>query len=292
MTDFDPNKHPRGQHGLFTETQPQPPLDPVIPPEPKDVLTTEQVRARADAIAKQMGFDPKRIEISDEKPTFELNGKQYNTGGIAETQKPEGEGKIVLYRMNLNAYALDGTIVHEIEHMKFQTALNRYSAENKAVSLDPGPAPDPDHKYYWRRNGGQDAVMAPSGSLRDDYVTKYPIYTAMHEAFYKYGAEAFAKTDGVSEYSYDWWKAWVDGKTGSYQAVHETLAEMARIKRATGKFPDHMGPRVIEYRAKMNRDLINKPDFDGYVPPPSKGEVMQGTKRWRELFRVVEQVSK
>lgn len=286
---FDPNEK-RDETGKWTKDGSG--LPPLTLPEFNGVGSMEFVRERADTIAKDMGFDPKRIDISEDKPTFELNGKQYNTGGIAETNKPEGEGRIVIYRQNIVASALDGVIVHEIEHMKFQTVLNRYATESSAVGKEPGPAPDPEHKYYWGRNGGPDAVMAPDGHLRGDYAAKYPVYSGMQEAFYKHGAQAFGKTDGVTPYSYDWWSAFQDGKTGSYQAVHETLAEMARVKRTTGSFPDHMGHHVIEYRAKSNRDLINKPDFDGYVPQPSKVEVAKGTKMWRELYRVVEKLSK
>lgn len=283
---FNPNEA-RDKDGKWSASggaQPQPPLEPVTPPTDKFKLTTEQVRERANAIAKDMGFDPNRIDISEEAATFMLNGKQYNTGGIAETNKPEGEGRIVLYRPNLNGYELDGVIVHEIEHMKFQTVLNKYQAENSAIMKEPGPAPDPAHKYYWGRSGGNDAIMAPDGRLRGDYVTKFPVYSALHEAFYRYGSEEFAKTDGVSNYSLDWWNAWHDGKTGSYQAVHETLAEMARVKRMTGSFPEHMGPRIISYRMKDTKNPEGK--------PLSKSAIAEGTKRWRELYRTVEKFSK
>jgi hypothetical protein len=49
------------------------------------------------------------------------------------------------------------------------------------------------------------------------------------------GIKAFAAADGVSEYSYEYWLNWKD-KGGASQfwagqlALHETLAEMARIK--------------------------------------------------------------
>lgn len=268
-------------------------LPPLMLPEFSGIGSPEYVRERANKIAAQLKFDPSRIDISEDQPTFDLNGKNYHTGGIAETQKPEGEGRIVIYRRNVRASDLDGVLTHEIEHMKFQTVLNRFLDENSKIGKEPGPAPDPEHKYWWGKKGGIEGVMSPDGSLRGDYAAKYPAYTGMQEALHKYSiSDDFAPTDGVSPYSYDWWKAWADGTASSTQAIHETLAEIARIKNETGKFPEHMGPRVIEYRAKLNREAINAPDFDGYVAPPSKANIAEGTKRWRELYRMVERLSK
>lgn len=254
-------------------------LPPLTLPEFHGIGAPEYVRDHANAIAKDMGFDPGRIDISEDKPTFELNGKTYNTGGIAEIGKPEGEGRVVLYRQNVKASDLDGVIVHEIEHMKVQKVFNARQAENTAISNDPGPAPDPDSKYWWGKKGGIDAVMSPSGSLHGDYVNKYPVYSAMHEALDKYNMDKFAAGDGVSSYSLDWWQAYKAGKASSFQAIHETLAEMARMKRETGKFPSHMGPRVLSYRGVD-------------TPHPSKASIAEGEKLWRNLYRTVEKYSK
>lgn len=283
---FNPNEQ-RDRAGKWTAggQQPQPPIEPVTPPAANFQLTAEKVRQRADAIAKDMGFDPTRIDISEEPATFTLNGKQYNTGGIAETQKPEGEGRIVLYRPNLNEYELDGVIVHEIEHMKFQTVLNKYRTEQSALAKDPGPPPDPEGKYWWQKRGGGDAVFVPDGSLREGYQEKYPVFHAMQNALYKWSlTDDFGMTDGVSNYSNDWWNAYMDRNALSDQPVHETLAEMARIKYTTGSFPEHMGQRIISYRTKVDPAAGDK--------PPSKKEIAEGTKRWRDLYRTVEKLSK
>lgn len=283
---FNPDEQ-RDQGGKWTASggQPQPPIEPVTPPTDKFVLTTEQVRERADAIAKDMGFDPSRIDISEEPATFMLNGKQYSTGGIAETNKPEGEGRIVLYRPNLNAYELGGVIVHEIEHMKFQTALNKYQAERTLAISDTGPPPDPNGNYWWQKKGGIDAVFTPDDSLRDAYKDKYPAYQAMHDAMFKWGiTDDFGMTDGVSNYSHDWWNAYLDRNATSSQAMHETLAEIARVKVMTGSFPEHMGQRIISYRAKVDPIAGDK--------PPSKADIAKGTKRWRDLYRTVEKLSR
>jgi hypothetical protein len=98
------------------------------------------------------------------------------------------------------------------------------------------------------------------------------------------GIKAFAAADGVSEYSYEYWLNWKD-KGGASQfwagqlALHETLAEMARIKYDTGKFPDHMGERIISWRGED-------------VPKPSQAEMDKNAKLWRDLYRAVDKVWK
>ena len=62
-------------------------------------------------------------------------------------------------------------------------------------------------------------------------------------------------------------------------AVHETLAEMSRIKYETGKFPEHMGERIISCRGEDK-------------PKPSKAQMEENAKQWRDLYRTVEKVYK
>jgi 2',3'-cyclic-nucleotide 2'-phosphodiesterase (5'-nucleotidase family) len=125
--------------------------------------------------------------------------------------------------------------------------------------------------------GGRDTVMNADGSLKPPYDTKYPAYTAMHDAFFKYDVSAFADADGVSDYSYDYWKGWKAGNVQTFDAVHETLAEMAKAKYTTGKFPDHMGERIISYRGEDK-------------PKPSAKTMAANAKRWRNLYNTVNKV--
>ena len=121
-------------------------------------------------------------------------------------------------------------------------------------------------------------MMLPNGELSPNYAWKYPAYTKMHDAFYKYWNKDFADSDGVSDYSYEYWKGYKANNISYELAVHETLAEMARIKYETGKFPTHMGDRIMSYRS--------------YAGTPSAAKIEEGQKRWRNLFRTVEDVYK
>ncbi|HEV7432144.1 MAG TPA: hypothetical protein VGN77_03810, partial [Steroidobacteraceae bacterium] len=69
-------------------------------------------------------------------------------------------------------------------------------------------------------------------------------------------------------------------------AMHETLAEMAKIKYMTGKFPGHYGySRRISERLKGTATTS-----EGYVPK-TKGEA-KGTTLWRTLYRTVDDIHK
>jgi hypothetical protein len=271
---YDPNEI-RDERGRWGAGGAEDRGGPTTPAQSGARPTPEYIRERADAIAKEMKFDPKRIDISDESKTFVLNGVTMHYAGSADITP---NGRVTIYTNHVTAASVDGVLAHEIEHMKFQSVLDRYTAESTAVGKEPGPAPDPESKYYWSRNGGPDAVMAPDGRLRGDYAAKYPVYSAMQEALYTKNMSEFGKTDGVSPYSFDWWKAYQANGATAYQAIHETLAEMARAKQETGKFPEHMGPRVLSYRG------------DG--PALTKTAIAEGTKMWRNLYTTVKRLAK
>ena len=130
---------------------------------------------------------------------------------------------------------------HEVEHFKFQHALNAYRADD-AMMKDPGAAGDPDHQYWWEE-GRHRRDDDPSGSLKPPYDKKYPAYTAMHEALYQHPIDEFASGDGVSKYSAEYRNDTYAGKVSYDIALHETLAEMAKMHRSScqnmGLLADH-----------------------------------------------------
>jgi HK97 family phage portal protein len=110
---------------------------------------------------------------------------------------------------------------------------------------------------------------------------------------------ALQRADGVSDYSYEYWKAYadsrsqVDGSTASLNnaktalnlAVHETLAEIARAKVKAGRdnyWPDHMGERIISYREKF-------PSKDGSTDKPPQSEIDSNASLWKDLYTRVGQ---
>jgi hypothetical protein len=74
----------------------------------------------------------------------------------------------------------------------------------------------------------------------------------------------FAQGDGASHYSYEnWLQAAEKPSTENYRrAMHETLAEMARVKFMDGKFPPHLGdtPKEAAKNAKVWRSLYRAVD--------------------------------
>lgn len=230
-------------------------------------------------VAKDLGFDPDKVLISknEDVPASELhrelNGKKFMAAGLAYTHGPN-KGTIRLFpeqfsRLFGSDDAIKGTTAHEVEHIKYQTALDKYQEEFKLVQADPGPPPDPNHQYWWGKKGGKDAVMAADGTLHPPYDKKYPNYQAMEKAQFRADFNRFRDSDGVSNYSQEWWEAFSKDAALYVWAMHETLAEMGKAKYLTGKFPEHVGNKGEKL---------------------SKADAAANAKIWRDLYRTVEKV--
>jgi hypothetical protein len=240
------------------------------------LMSDAEISKAISEVAKYHDFDPAAIYVDHGAPqVFELNGRRFEAGGLAHTSMI-GENALVItiFAQNANPASIHGLISHEIEHIKYETAINRFEAEWAKVRNDPDTIALP---------GMPGEGMRPDGTLPPDLAAKYPAYAAMQAAFYRHGIMDFATSDGVSDYSFAWWKNWKDNAVGKVSsgksAVHETLAEMARIKYDTGKFPEHMGERIISWR---------EPD----TPKPSQATIDKNAKLWRDLYRAVDTVWK
>ena len=251
------------------------------------------IKTYADSIAKRLGFDPSRIDVVEGTREFMVNGVKHTAAGDADiynsvTPLP-GEGRIRLYvdHPNVHLGTVGGITAHEVEHFKFQHALNTYRAEYDAMMKDPGPAGDPNHQYGWGRAGGSSAMMRPDGMLRPPYDEKYPTYTAMQAALYQHPIDEFAKGDGVSKYSAEYWKGTYAGTVSYDIALHETLAEMAKMHLVNNKMPEHWGFSPVIRERNETRPT---PAGEDYVPKP-KGKA-EGQKLWRDLYRTVEKLYK
>lgn len=215
---------------------------------------SDSLQGTIDKVSRDLGYEG-TIAVSNETKTFALNGQTMNYAGSAQLDS----GQITIYTNQVSSTTAAGVIAHEIEHVKFQNALDSYRSESSHIP--PGE-------------------IRADGSLRPGLAgAVFPNYTAMHEALFKHGMDAFAASDGVSDYSYEYWKGWKEGKIGTELALHETLAEMARIKYTTGSFPEHYGERILAYRGVD-------------TPKPSAAKMQEGARRWRELYRTVESVHK
>jgi hypothetical protein len=239
------------------------------------------LKDQAHKVAADLGFDKSRIDFVKGTREFDVNGVKHTAAGDADISKG-AEGRIRIYTDHTDASWTPGLTAHEIEHEKFQSAIDAYRRESDAIMKD-RPAPNPQSEHWWERRG---EIMKADGSLFPPYDKKYPHYTAMHDALYSHGLDEFAKGDGVSDYSAEYWKGYHERKVSSDIALHETLAEMARIKYTTGKFPEHYGySRVISERLKGTATTP-----EGYTPMP-KGST-KGTTMWRNLYRTVDSIWK
>lgn len=253
-----------------------------------------------DKVSDELRFDARRIHLSEESPTFVLNGKTMNYAGAADTRtlvpamnkarellSPEEikgmsslaglPGEITIFTKHVSERTMAGVVVHEIQHQKYQAVLDTYARERTEVMaikppdgvLWPGTV---DPATGVKRGGGDywQVVMKPSGELREPYAEQYPVYQKMQAV--DRDTTKYANSDGVSDYSFEYWKGWKEGTVNTRSAMHETLAEMARIKYETGKLPEHMGFRVISYRGETK---------------PTQAAIKDGATAWRNLFKTV-----
>jgi 8-oxo-dGTP pyrophosphatase MutT (NUDIX family) len=237
---FDPDE-PRDDHGKWTSgggSQSEAPVDKA------------RTREIANEIARQLGFPNTRIVISNQDKSFVLNGRNYEYAG----QYDFGTKDVTLFASKLTEASAAGVTAHEIEHAKFDAVQDAIRTETQTILGMPKPEGDP----FWLK------VMRADGSLLEPYKSQFPNYTAWNEAFSKVPIKKFANSDGVSDYSAEWWKAYHDGKASSTIAIHETLAEISRIKLETGKYPEHRWANHLIEEAKKD-----------------------GTNAWRKLFETI-----
>jgi len=182
-------------------------------------LTRPELQNAVRKVASRLGFDADRIEVSDHRQVAVVDGKEYPVSG----QHDPRTGEVQIFLPNVQdkpIEAAEGTLAHEIEHAKFHAVIAHTSGYPDARRADPGA----------------DRLF--------DYMTRH--------------FDDYAEADGVSPYSRFHWDRWLKGDGDPATAMHETLAEMSRIKYLTGKFPDHQGD--APHSVKMWRDLYVKID--------------------------------
>jgi hypothetical protein len=174
--------------------------------------------ARARAAAEEMGFDPTKVLEGAPGKTFELGGRTYQYAGAAyET------GQIEVFPDAIaDESTIPGLMAHEIMHQRFNAFERRLDAERARLAAD-------------SRSGGDH--MAPDGTLRAGVAREYPVYSAYIAATGGAKWETMKERDGVTDYSRAYWSEWNKGNVSSRAAVHETLAEMARLGAETGVRP-------------------------------------------------------
>lgn len=216
---------------------------------PTSVERAKTIAALAEASAKELNYDPSKINVTDKEHVFTLNGKELKAAGTAILS--DGRGIINLHANQIATNEdVPSVMAHEVMHQKFQTFVNDYLAEKALVEKDPlyanrdiGAKPvkfDPGNPVHAAQKAAGAVVfddgmfrekpfMRGDGLLNAPYDEKYPTYQAFTKA-HSVDARDFAKTDGVTDYSRKWWEAWHGQTASTSQAMHETLAEIARLK--------------------------------------------------------------
>ena len=256
---------------------------------PENAEKADTVAKIAAQVAKKLDFDPKSINISDESKTFELNGKTMPYAGWATvppeptlTTNPDGSkqvigggiGTVTLFTPHVgnDPAGIAGVTAHEIAHQKFNALLSDKAVDQLKMAQDPDygkdtqwitydstnpehvrmsvngamvSSPQPDGTQKIREPG----FMKPDGTLNEPYASKYPAYQLYTKAMMPMVAD-FAKSDGVSDYSKEYWqgvqtqkvveyvKDAATGEKSTYttqsiptlSAFDDTLAEIARLK--------------------------------------------------------------
>jgi hypothetical protein len=72
-------------------------------------------------------------------------------------------------------------------------------------------------------------ALNPDGTVRAEVAADYPVYAALYPALQQGDLyDKLRKSDGITEYSREWWSAFEAGKADIQVAYHETLPRSAR----------------------------------------------------------------
>ncbi len=161
---------------------------------------------------------------------FTVAGQRMEAGGYADLTT----GMITVIPEHTAVDVVPSLLAHEIEHERFQGALNAYNYEHQALMKLPT-----DELFGAQGTHGV-GVLRPDGSVRPEAEGRFPATTLLQKSLEQDKFKLY-DSDGCTKYSEAYWKHYVDNGRRSAdgeQAMHETLAEMARIKVTTGKFPE------------------------------------------------------
>jgi len=233
----------------------------------------EHVAGIIKDVMRKVDYTGSYMVIPGEGPHFEVAGQHYKTAGTANLKT----GLITIYTGAFPATTsveadrdddIAGVVAHEIEHEKFQRAKEAHDREFDALMV----------KYP----AGAFDIMRADGLLKPPYDKEFPNYQDYEKYFHLPDTVELRQGDGVSDYSFNWWKAQQGNEATKEQATHETLAEMAKGKYLTGSFPGHIGPSLIRFR----------PTVDGEpAPKPSPQETKRLIQMWRDLYDAVDRIN-
>jgi hypothetical protein len=183
-------------------------------------VAKEQNYERVQVLTKEEGVYPQGFTVA---------GEHMDAGGYADLTT----GQITIISTAMSVDFVPSIMAHEIEHERFQGALNAYNYEHQALMKIPGDD-------LFGKMGAGTGVLKASGEVRPEYQNKYPVTTLLQKSLEQDKFKLY-DSDGCTKYSEAYWKHYIENGRRSAdgeRAMHETLAEMARVKVTTGKFPE------------------------------------------------------
>ena len=209
----------------------------------KPDMTAHEARSvMARNAARELKFPVEKV-VTDPGAgkDFTVGGRAFTEGGHADIYTT---GNIVIFTQNNSDAGIRGVVAHEIEHVRFEGVLQDYNSEMG-------------HLHDWAQNDHEqyDKVTDPVGFLDPEKGAGavLPTATAL-QPYLELNIDQLAKEDGVSEYSKAYWGAVKSpesiAKFGGYKqsrerAIHETLAEMARMKFTKDTYATGLKPSKL-----------------------------------------------
>ncbi len=179
------------------------------------------VTGQVTEVGKAWGYPKDKIKfVNGSGPEFEVDGEMMTAAGECNMK----DGTVTIYTESLTEGMDDpiGLASHEIMHGVYEHVSRQYEIEQtKAFSLA----------------SKTDDVIDENMKLTERYYDQFPVLAAMQDSFSVYddSYDKFAKEDGVTDYSKQWWREHKSGNATQHSAIHETLAEMAAHEATTGK---------------------------------------------------------
>jgi hypothetical protein len=216
--------------------------------EERQRLRALPVEERAKAIARKHDVPEQAVVVErGAVPDIDIGGK--NHGPRAGFYDPATQTVHVHEDMGDI-----GLIAHETQHYKFDRVMRAFDREWEEIRA-----------LELANPSGTGRVIFPDDLLRPEFRSRYPTVAALERylhGYYTRGGRttgrfvdpvtAFAREDGVSHYSREYFEAWQAGTLGNLHRgkflgwVNETLAEMARDEQI-GAFRGQ-----LQYRQKKH----------------------------------------
>jgi uncharacterized protein len=239
------------------------------------------IAQKAAQVAADLGLrDFKKIIVSDGFYEFELNGRKMRAGGTHGTLT----GEIKIYIDDMDTAFTETLMAHEIMHDKWAYVKGRRSIE--IVEGWKGGAVDRELDYI----GGMLGYKLREGVSP----SKYPFLTKMNKAFFSVPEHVWIETDGITNYSQEYWKSFKDGKSSFDTAVNETLAEISGLQYGG----EHYWREGEENKGKRPRNDPKLPNRHEPIyqhhPEPFKNRdprrIKQSHAAWLKLFNLVDEL--